>query len=188
MQLTHPVRVVNGSAYAELLYVLSVTGSAGSIVAAQTLSFTGGAAGVLLVVAGSLLTCAITSAQQPLIGDTVTTSGGGTATLAAFDTAPDLAGAGIDGEEWFLREGDGVAYRVSAVPSNSRVQLTAPYGGASSSTDEAVGIFHATRTPNFELPSFDRRDRQLQLLLTEAMTLIDAALADHEARIVALEP
>lgn len=187
MQLEHPVRVVNGSAFAELLYVLGVSGVVGTYTAGHTLSFTGGAAGVLVKVAGAVLTAAITSVQQPLIGDTVTSSGGATSTLAAFDTQPDLAGAGIDGDEFFVRDGDGVAYIVSAVPSNSRLQFTAPYGGVSSSTDEALGVIHTTRTPETGLPDFDRRDRNLPVLLKDAMRILDAVLADHEARIAALE-
>ena len=188
MQVEHPIRVVNGSANVELLFVLGVTGVSGTYTAGHTLSFTGGAAGVLVKVTGALLTAAITSVQQPLLGDTVTSSGGATGTLDAFDLQPDLAGSGIDGDEFMVRDGDGVAYIVSAVPSNSQVQLAAPYGGVSSSTDEALGVFHTTRTPSIGLPDFDRRDRNLPVLLKDAMRILDTVLADHEARIAALEP
>lgn len=189
MQLTSlPVRVVNGSAFVELLYVVSLTSITGTYVAGQTVSLTGGAAGLVMKVASPQLTLAITSTQQPLLGDVVTASGGATGTLAAFDTKPDLAGAGIDGEEWFLREGDGVAYVISAVPSNARLQLSAPYGGASSTSDEALATLHTTRTPLVGLPDFDRRDRNLPVMLRELVRILDAVLSDHEARISALEP
>lgn len=195
MQLQAPCRVVNGSAYVELLHVVIVTGVTGTYVAGQTLALTGGAAGVLMVVDGAELTFAVTSVQQPLLGDTITASGGATGTLSSFETQPDLSGAGIDGEEWFLRDGDNVSYRIAATPSNCQLQLTAPYGGASSLADEAQAVVHSTRTPLIGLPSFDRRDRNIPVMLAALVLLLDevlgqnaATLADHEARITALEP
>lgn len=195
MQLSQPCRVVNGSAYVELLYVVIATGITGTYLAGQTLALTGGASGVLMVVDGAELTFACTSVQQPLLGDTLTASGGATGTLSSFQTQPDLAGAGVDGEEWFLRDGDGVAYQIASAFSNSRLQLTAPYGGASSIADEAQALVHSTRTPLIGLPNFDRRDRNLPVMLAVLVGMLDAVLganaatlADHEARITVLEP
>jgi len=80
-----------------------------------------------------------------------------------------------------------VAYFVAAVPSNSQVQLSAPYAGASSVGDEALAVFHSTRTPQLGLPSLERRDRQFQQLWNVAMGILDEVISDHEARIAALE-
>jgi hypothetical protein len=188
MQLSQPCRVVNGSAYVELLYVVILTGVTGTYIAGQTLALTGGATGVLMVVDGAELTFAVTSVQQPLLGDTITASGGATGVLSSFDQQPDLAGAGVDGDEWFLRDGDGVAYQIASAFSNSRFQLVAPYGGASSLADEAQAMVHSTRTPLMGLPSFDRRDRNLPVMLQVLVQQLDTILADYEARLVALEP
>lgn len=185
-----PVWVQNGSATVYMLWAASLTGISGTFAAGDGLSFTSGAVGVVVDFYGAnALTFYVTSSQQPVAGDTVTSdaSPAASATVGSFDTAPDLAGASIDGEEFFVRQGDGAAYIVSSVPTNSSLTLTAPYGGVSSVADEALATLHSTRTVNFGLPNFDRRDRELQVLLSQLALLVDAALQDHEDRIAALE-
>ena len=182
-----PVFVTNGSSTAYLLWVAALTGITGTFVAGETLTFTSGATGVVVAWSSPNLTFYVNSAQQPLAQDDVASSGTGNGTVNTFGTAPDLAGAGVDGEEFFVSDGDGVAYIVSSVPTNSSVTLSASYGGTSSAAAEATCTIHLTRTPFFSLPSFDRKDRALQILLSELSRLVDEALQNHEDRITALE-
>jgi len=182
-----PVWVENGASTAYFLWVAALTGITGTFVAGETLTFTSGATGVVVEWSSPNLTFYVDSVQQPVALDDVASSGTGDGTVSSFGTAPDLAGAGVDGEEFFIRDGDGVAYIVASVPTNSSVALSAEYAGASSTGDEATASVHLTRTPFFGLPSFDRRDRALQVLLSELSLIIDAALQDHETRIAALE-
>jgi hypothetical protein len=189
MQLQEqPVWVENGESTAYLLWEATLTGITGTFVLGETLAFTSGATGVVVAWSSPTLTFYVDSVQQPVALDVVASSGTGDGTVSAFGLAPDLAGAGVDGEEFFVRDGDGVPYIVSSVPTNSSVTLSGAYAGVSSAADEATCTIHLTRTPFFGLPSFDRRDRALQILLSELSRLVDAALQDHEERIVALEP
>lgn len=187
MQFSGPVRVVPGSAFVEFLYVVSITGITGTFEEDDELVFGSGAEGVLVAIEGGLYVIAITTEQQPVALDTVETDDAD-GTVSAFDTAPDLFGAAIESGALFIRDGDQVAYLLSAVPSRSRIQLSTPYGGVASSGTDSDGIIHSTRTPVFGLPSFDRRDRNLTVLLNELVLLLENALVDHENRIEALEP
>lgn len=185
-----PVWVENGSSTAYLLWVAALGSISGSFGAGEALTFGSGATGVVVAWSSPNLTFYVDSAQQPIAGDSVVSGGSpaATGTVLSFGSAPDLAGAGVDGEEYFIRDGEGVAYIVSSVPTNSSVTLAAAYGGLSSVAAEATCTIHLTRTPFFGLPSFDRRDRALQILLSELSRLVDEALQDHEERLVALEP
>ncbi len=182
-----PVWVELDSSTAYLLWASVLEDIVGTFVAGETLTFGSGATGVVVEWASPLLTFYVDSAQQPVAADTVESSGTGEGAILSFDLAPDLAGSGVDGSEFFIRDGDGVAYIVASVPTNSSLSLSASYAGVSSVADEATCTIHLTRTPYFSLPSFDRRDRALQILLSELSRLVDEALQDHETRIAALE-
>ena len=191
MQLRdQPAFLTNGSATVYLLWELSLSSVVGTFAPGDGLAFGNGAAAVVVAVNANVVTVYVTTVQQPAALDTLVSdaSPAASATVGNLDRAPDLAGAGIDGEEWLIRQGDGVAYRIASTPSNSSAQLSAPYAGVSSVADEALVTLHSERTDSFGLPRFDRRDRELQVLLTEMAQIIDAALQDHETRLIALEP
>lgn len=173
-----PVWVENGESTAYLLWVALLSGITGTFVAGETLTFGSGATGVVVKWSSPNLTFYIDSAQQPVAGDPVASSGTGDADVLSFGTAPDLAGAGVDGEEFFIRDGDGVAYIVASVPTNSSLALSAAYAGVSSVADEATATVHLTRTPNRGYPSFDRRDMNLQILLNELVLMLDADIQE----------
>lgn len=173
-----PVWVENGESTAFLLWVATLSGITGTFVAGETLTFGSGATGVVVAWSSPALTFYVDSAQQPVALDPVTSSGTGDADVASFGTAPDLAGAGVDGEEFFIRDGDAVPYLVGSVPTNSSLALTAAYAGVSSVADEATCTIHLTRTPNRGYPSFDRRDRNLQVLLNELVLMLDADIQE----------
>ncbi len=168
-----PVWVENGESTAYLLWVATLSGITGTFVAGETLTFGSGATGVVVKWSTPNLTFYVDSAQQPVALDPVTSSGTGDADVLSFGTAPDLDGAGVDGEEFFIRDGDGVAYQITSVPTNSSVTLSAAYGGVSSVADEATCTIHLTRTPNRGYPSFDRRDSNLQVLLNVLVLQLD---------------
>lgn len=170
-----PVWVENGSSTAYLLWAAVLEDIAGTFVAGDLLTFGSGATGVVVEWASPLLTFYVDSAQQPIALDPVVSDGSPAASgsVLSFDTAPDMAGAGVDGEEFFIRDGDGVAYIVASVPTNSSLSLSASYAGVSSVADEATCTIHLTRTPNRGYPSFDRRDRSPQILLSELVRMLD---------------
>jgi hypothetical protein len=173
-----PAWVENGSSTAYLLWAAQLSGITGTFVAGETLAFTSGATGVVVAWSSPLLTFYVDSAQQPVALDDVASSGTGDGTVDAFDTAPDLAGSGVDGLEFFMRDGDGVAYIVASVPTNSSLALSGAYAGVSSVADEATATIHLTRTPNRGYPSFDRGDRNLQVLLNQLVLLLDADIQE----------
>ena len=185
MQFNGPARVTNGSAYVEFLYQMILSSIVGTISVGDILVFSGGASGEVVHKTGSTYSVAITSTAQPALNDTLYSDGSpaATATVASFDTVPDLTGAGVDAGQFFLRDGEQVAYTVAAKLTTSRLQLTAPYGGPSTSGLDTDGIVHTSRTAFFGLPTFDTRDRGLEAILSEAMRLLDNALQDHETRL-----
>jgi hypothetical protein len=187
MQFTGTCRVVHDSNAVEFVYVAQFSSIVGGpFTVGEPLTFASGAVGVLLAIAGAEHTFVVTSAQQPPRFDDVTgDTSSATATISSFDTAPDLEAAGVTEGAIFIRTGDQVGYRVTSLESKSRVLLGATYGGASS--DAAVGVIHSTRTPNFDLPSFDRRDSELRVLLNVLAERVDTVLQDHEDRLAALE-
>jgi hypothetical protein len=187
MQFTGSCRVVNGSAYVEFVVELQLGSVVGTFTVGETCTFASGAEAVLLDDGDApIYRFAVTSVQQPVALDTLEgDTSSATAEVNALETAPSLSAAGVDVGSFFIREGDQIGYAIAGVASESRIQLAAPYGGVSS--DAADGLIHSSRTANFALPSFDRRDRQLQVLLNELVSLLDAALQDHEDRIAALE-
>lgn len=186
MQFSAPAKVVNGDQTVLFVFIANVPHT-GNFQVGEALAFSGGAAGTVTSYSSGVLSYVIPGDVKPLPGETVDGAVSlVSTTLSSLDQDPNLVNFGIEAGDFLSRVGDVVGYYVASVPQAWRLELAAEYQGASAA--EADTAIHTTRTSEFDLPTFDARDRQQHVLLSELARLVDAALADHEARLIVLEP
>lgn len=186
MQYQGPAKVVAGDA--SVLFVFqAVVPHTGNYQVGEGLTFSGGAAGVAAAYTAGLLSFVIPGDVRPLPGEDIDGDVSAVSTtLTSYDLDPNLTNFGVEDGDFLVREGDRVGYLVGSVPQAWRLELAANYAGASNANADV--IVHTTRTSFAELPLFDRRDRELFTLLTDAMQRLDAKLSEHDERIADLEP
>lgn len=104
-----------------------------------------------------------------------------TGTVTVSSGSATVTGAGtawlaeISAGDAFIVVGDNVTYTVASVASNTSLNLSAPYGGASLS-----GILYAiTRDfTSLGMPEFSPGDQGTAAMLTRAMRIINDKLVD----------
>jgi hypothetical protein len=175
MQYTNPAKVVYGDATILIVFRAAVVHT-GTFTVGESLTFSGGAAGVVTSYSPGVLSYVIPGDVKPLPGENVDGDVSLVSTaLSSLELDNSLINFGIDDGDFLIRSGDHVGYTVGDVPTAWRLELTAPYVGAS--TAEADIFVHNSRTSlGFFL--YDRRDRETASLKNEDNRLLNSILLE----------